>query len=129
VSNNTSAFTAGRYPLYQITTDVTGVTDYLDLRLMPRPRTTGLLQLALSDVNTTLTRAQADNDILQFTGTLTAQRNIVVPLSPKQWSVFNNSSQGLQFIGATGTGIVVATTKRAIVYADGTNVVRLVADI
>jgi hypothetical protein len=36
---------------------------------------------------------------------------------------------GVQVIGATGTGITVADGKRAIVYADGTNVVRVTADV
>jgi len=84
----------------------------------------------MTDANTTLGGAQAKNDILEFTGTLTLQRNIVVPLGAQQWTVFNNTSGGfgLQFIGATGTGVVVAAGKRAIIYADGTNVVRVTAD-
>jgi hypothetical protein len=34
----------------------------------------------------------------------------------------------LRFIGATGTGITVATLKHAIVRSDGTNIVRVTAD-
>jgi len=51
-------------------------------------------------------------------------------LKPRQWTVFNNTAGGfgLQFIGATGTGITVAAGKRAILYADGTNIVRVTAD-
>jgi hypothetical protein len=57
-----------------------------------------------------------------------ATRDIIVPLAPFQWTVYNGTNQSLRFIGATGTGITVATTKRAIVYSDGTNVVRVTAD-
>ena len=129
VSKNTTGFTAGSIPLYQIITGTSTVTNYTDYRL-PSPPVTGRLALAMSDANTTLTAPQARANILEFTGTLTAQRNIVVPLAVQQWTVFNNTAggYGLQCIGASGTGIVVAAGKRAIVYADGTNIVRVTAD-
>jgi hypothetical protein len=51
-------------------------------------------------------------------------------LGAKQWTVFANvTGFGIQVIGASGTGIVIAVGKRAIVYADGTNVVRVTADV
>jgi hypothetical protein len=128
VSVNTTAFTAGRIPLYQITVAGNVVTNYLDLRVQPIP--TGRLQLAMADANTTLTAAQARNRILRFTGTLAAQRNIVLPLAEQEWIVQNNTTGGfgLQFIGATGTGVVVAAARHAIIYSDGTNIVRVTAD-
>lgn len=131
VSVNTTGFTAGQIPLYTIVVGAATVTSYSDHRAWVQVNhVQGLLALALSDVNTTLTAAQARNNILQFTGALTATRNIVVPLMPQQWTVYNNTSgaQSLQFIGATGTGITVANGKRAIIYSDGTNVVRVTAD-
>ena len=130
VSKNTTGFTAGSIPLYPIVTGAATVTSYTDYRLQAPPAT-GKLAKAMSDANTTLTADEARNQILQFTGTLTAARNIVVPLAAQQWTVFNGTTGGfgLQFIGATGTGITVAAGKRAIVYSDGTNVVRATADI
>ena len=85
---------------------------------------------AMSDANYALIHNESYAQILEFTGALTAQRDITVPLGAYQWTVFNNTTGGfgLQFIGATGTGIVVAMGKRAIIYADGTNVVRVTAD-
>lgn len=129
VSSNTTGFTAGRTPLYTVVTGTATVTSYTDHRLAV-PDVTGRLAKAMSDANTTLTFAEVRNQILEFTGTLTAARNIVLPLKPRQWTVFNNTTGGfgLQFIGATGTGITVATGKRAIVYADGANIVRVTAD-
>ena len=105
-------------------------TSYTDYRLQAVPYT-GRLAKAMSDANTTLTAAESRNQILEFTGTLTAARNIVVPLAAQQWTVFNNTTGGfgLQFIGASGTGITIAAGKRAIVYSDGTNVVRASADV
>lgn len=129
VSFNTSGFTAGRTPLYTVVTGTATVSSYTDHRLAV-PDHHGRLAKAMGDANTTLTFAEVRNQILEFTGTLTVQRNIELPLKPRQWTVFNNTTGGfgLQFIGATGTGVVVAAGKRAIVYSDGTNVVRVTAD-
>lgn len=130
VSKNTTAFTPGRTPLYQVVAGSATVTSYLDFRISA-VRKLGRLVRGMADANLTITAAEAANDVLEFTGTLTAQRNIVAPLSAQQWTVFNNTTGGfgLQFIGASGTGIVVAAGKRAIIYADGTNVVRVTADV
>jgi hypothetical protein len=71
--------------------------------------------------------------IMEFTSSvsLTTTRNIVIPnLSGFQWTVFNGTTgaQSLQFIGTSGTGITVANGKRAIIYADGTNIQRVTPD-
>lgn len=128
VSSNTTAFTAGRIPLYQVTTGAATVTTWLDLRIPPVA--CGRLQLAMTDANQTLTAVQARNRILRFTGTLAVQRNIVLPLAEQEWIVQNNTTGGfgLQFIGPTGTGVVVAAARHAIVYSDGTNIVRVTPD-
>lgn len=130
VSSNTTAFTAGRTPLYTVVAGAATVSSYTDHRLAV-PDVTGRLVKAISDANTTLSFAEVRNQIIEITGTLTAARNITLPLKPRQWTVFNGTTGGfgLQFIGATGTGITVAAGKRAIVYSDGTNVVRASADI
>lgn len=131
VSKNTTAFTPGYIPLFAITTNSTGIvpsTGVVDYRFMQLP-TNATLAKALSDANTTLTQPEAANSILNFTGTLTATRDIVVPLvGKKQWTVYNGTGQSLRFIGASGTGITVATGKHAIVRSDGTNIVRVTAD-
>lgn len=86
-----------------------------------------------ADANKTPTAAEAASDILSVTSTLslTATRNVVLPLTARQWTVFNGTTgaQSLQFIGATGTGITVANGKRAVLYSDGTNIVRVTADV
>lgn len=131
VSKNTTAFTAGYLPIAAVTTNTTGIvpsTGFVDSRTLAL-RTNCTLALALTDANTTLTQAQAANAMLTFTGTLTATRNIVLPLVGKHiWTVYNGTGQSLQFIGPTGTGITVATLKHAIVRSDGTNIVRVMAD-
>ena len=128
VTRNTSAFTPGYIPLHKVVTGTATVTTWEDQRILPLP-TNATLAKALSDANTTLTQPEAANSTLTFTGTLTATRDIVVPLvGKKQWTVYNGTGQSLRFIGASGTGITVATVKHATVRSDGTNIVRVTAD-
>jgi hypothetical protein len=130
VSKNTTGFTAGRIPLYTIVTGASTITSATPARAwVTPPHISGMLTKALSDANTTLTAAEARNQIFEFSGTLTATRNIVVPLGAQQWTVYNGTNQSLQIIGATGTGITIATLKTAKVYANGTNVKRATADV
>ena len=131
VSKNTTAFTPGYLPIAVVTTNTTGIvpsTGFVDSRTVALA-TNSALDKALSDANATLTQPEAVNATLTFTGTLTATRDIVVPLVGKrQWTVYNGTGQSLRFIGASGTGITVATLKHAIVRSDGTNIVRVTAD-
>lgn len=60
--------------------------------------------------------------------TLTAARNIVVPAEAKPYIFINATAQTLTLKTASGTGIGVATNKTALLYCDGTNVVRVTAD-
>lgn len=133
VSSNTTGFTAGRIPLYTVVTGTNTITSYTDHRigLALNPRAVIVMS---SDANRTLTQTEARADILDITSSesLTATRNIVLPQSrPKQWTVANLTSggQALQFIGSSGAGVTVGNGKRAIIYADGTNIVRVTADI
>lgn len=85
-----------------------------------------------SDANYTAVAADYSAAIIHLSGaTLTATRNFVVPITAGyRWIIYNNTggAQSIQVIGASGTGITIATGKRAEVYADGTNIVRLTAD-
>lgn len=131
VSVNQTSFTPGQIPLYEVITDTSAVTDYTDYRvLLAPPYIQGQLVKAMADANQTLTAEEARCDILECTGALTAQRDLIVPLGARQWTVFANvTGAGIRVIGTSGTGIVVAVSKRAIVYADGTNIVRVTADL
>lgn len=134
LSANTTGFTAGRIPLYEVVTGTATVTSYTDRRSWVQPvHVAGLLARSMTaDANITLTAAEARNQVLRFTSTvsLTATRSVVVPLAPQIWVVSNETTgaQSLQFIGATGTGITVANARRAILFSDGTNIVRATAD-
>lgn len=127
VTANSTAFTSGYIPLYSVVVGSSAITSWTDYRI-GTPDMTGMLTKSLSDANTSLSASEARNEILTFSGTLTATRNIVVPLVPKEWIVYNGTGQSLQVIGATGTGVTVASGRRAVIYSDGTNVVRVTPD-
>jgi hypothetical protein len=88
-----------------------------------------------ADSNKTLVEGEYDNYMLDFTNagtSLGATRNAVVPLTPagRSWLVRNNApgAQSIQVIGASGTGITIATSKYAVVMSDGTNILRVTPD-
>jgi len=124
--------TVANAPLYTVVAGSSSVTSYTDERgpTQIARLTWGAATQAMADANQTITQAQALCDSITTTGALTAQRNLVVPLVKRQWTIRNNcTGHGVQAIGASGTGIVVAVSKTAIVECDGTNVVRVTADV
>lgn len=129
VSKNTTGYTPGRWRIGRAVTDASSITNFYDDRF-PGLRNFGLLSRAFpSDANYTLTAVEADNDVLSISaGVITATRDWIVPLIPRQWTVINKTAQSVRIIGASGTGITIATGKTAIVMADGTNIVRVTAD-
>lgn len=133
VSKNTTAFTPGAIALYKVVTGPSTVTSWEDHRPFIKLAAGILARSIAADASITLTHAEALNDILEFTSavSLTATRDVVLPLAAKHYTVFNNTSggQSLQFIGASGTGVTVATGKRAIVYANGVNINRITSDV
>ncbi len=90
-----------------------------------------------SDANYTLTALNGTSDearcaVIRVTSavSLTATRNIVVPLVPKLWIVDNATTGGqrIQVIGSSGTGITIPNGRAYWVRCDGTNVVMAVED-
>ena len=118
-------------PLYTVVASGGVVTSYLDTRSAKQlaHQFYGIGTQAMGDANQTLTQALALCDTIVTTGALTATRNLVVPLVKRRWAVRNTCTGGsIQVIGASGTGITIATVKTAIVECDGVNVLRLTAD-
>ena len=60
--------------------------------------------------------------------TLTTGRNIIVPAEAKPYIFINATAQTLTLKTSAGSGIAVAASKTALLYCDGTNVVRVTAD-
>lgn len=131
VTKNTTAYTPGYWRIGRAVTGTESITTWYDDRFPQSFVQTRLLTKAFpSDANYTLTQPETDVDVISITaGVITTTRDFIVPITfPKSWVVMNNTAQSVRIIGATGTGITIATTKSAIVMADGTNVVRITAD-
>lgn len=130
VSVNTTKFTPGFYPLYTIITGAATVTSWTDQRTAGAPANPRVTINVAGSANVTLTQAQAAAQMIECAGLLTGNIQVVLPLNPDWWIIYNNTTGAfsITFIGATGGGIVVAQGKRAILEADGTNVVRISAD-
>ncbi|MBX7132624.1 MAG: hypothetical protein K1X67_08125 [Fimbriimonadaceae bacterium] len=90
----------------------------------------GRAAVTMTDANKTLSSSEYDQLIIEMSGTLTAPRDVTLPLTdgaPK--FVVNKTGQTLTFKGASGTGVAVATVKGAWIYSDGTNWYRMSADV
>lgn len=131
VTKNTTAFSPGAIPLYIAVTNATTVTALTDQRAWVQPsHITPRASIAVTAADVTLTAAEARCTYLTITGALTNNRAVIVPADWQASVYCNNSGAFTTTIKtAAGAGIVVAQTKRAILLADGTNVVRLTADI
>jgi hypothetical protein len=91
-----------------------------------------LLVTAMTDADYTLNLAAVPSEasylVYQFTGTLTANRNIIVPTNKKLYSVWNNTTTPYNLTVKTsgGSGVAVpfsASAAYVLLYCDGTNVV------
>ena len=82
--------------------------------------------LAVTDGGTGATLAHR---VIEFTGTLTASRNVTIPLDVQQLYLIKNGTSGSQnvvfkYVSGTGTSATVANGKTILAYAkadDGTN--------
>jgi hypothetical protein len=81
----------------------------------------------------TLNENEAACRILEFTGVPTENETVIVPTVVDEWIVYNNCSGSPPFSvtvkTSAGSGIAVEQGKRALLYCDGTNVVRASADV
>ena len=67
--------------------------------------------------------------IIEFTGSLTASRNVTIPLDVQNFYILKNSTSGSQnvvfkYVSGTDAGVTIANGKTSLVYAkadDGTN--------
>jgi len=108
-----------------------GDTTNTNLGTLLEQAITGVLSVAQGDVaNLTLTNTdyvsnQARNAVINLTGAMTANRNMVVPTANKVYLVKNSTTGGFIVTVKTsaGTGVEVAPGTARWVYCDGTNVV------
>ena len=132
VSKNSSAYTPGYWRIGRAVTGTASITTWYDDRFLNFGKQTWLLTKAFpSDANYTLTQPEAEADVISITaGVISTTRDFIVPIIfPKIWTIINNTAQSVRIIGASGTGITIATAKTATVMANGTDVIRLTADV
>lgn len=86
--------------------------------------TTMLVKDVSGSGDITLTSAEAGNVIQRYTGTLTGNRNIIVPAATNIYYVSNDTSGAytLTVKTATGAGVAVTSSQRTILYCDGTDI-------
>lgn len=83
-----------------------------------------------SDADMTMLLPYYSSAIVRITnGSLTIGRNVIMPSIRKEYTVINATAQTLTFKAATGTGIAIATGKTAKLFWNGTNMIRLTADV
>ncbi len=73
----------------------------------------------------TLTAVEAGNGIIELTGALTGNRDVIVPSSPTRPWIICNATTGAFSVTvktAAGTGVVVAQGKTELLFCGGTNV-------
>jgi len=130
ISKNTTGYTPGSIPLYTIVCGASTAWPYTDHRAWVQPKDqTSNASVAVTSADVTLSAAQASCRYLTTTGILTGNRNVIVPNNWEGIVYCNNTGAfTTTFKTSGGAGIVVAQTKRAVLYADGTNVVRVTPD-
>jgi hypothetical protein len=91
--------------------------------------TCGMLDVSVTTANVTLTRAQALNKVIKFTGTLTGNRTVFIPHTggaSRQITFWNATSGAFTISVKTtaggSTGPNVTQGKAQILFHDGTNV-------
>jgi hypothetical protein len=85
----------------------------------------------LTNVNVTLTAAQAQLPVITFAGTLTGNVQIIFPTWTKGWSVVNNTTgnYALTCKTASGSGVIIPQYGALVQIAgDGTNIVLISAN-
>jgi hypothetical protein len=89
---------------------------------------TGVVSIVMSNADYTLSNFngvsdEARNAVLVVTGTNSAVRDLIPPVVKKVYIVANNTGGGfaIRVIGATGTGVNVASGATQVVYCDGVN--------
>lgn len=106
---------------------------YNPVGLIQSISSTRTVTVMTADANYTAVQADYQAKIIEVTSSVSlgASRSFFLPnVSAYQWTVFNNTTggQSLVFVVNGMSGVTVANGKRAIVYCNGTDIVRVTPD-
>lgn len=83
----------------------------------------GIVSIALTNANVTLTPLQYGKEVIVLTGTLTASVNIIFPAAlGKTWTVVNQTTGVFVVTLKTPSGAGIVSTNNQVVFGDGTNI-------
>lgn len=103
----------------------------LEWQRQMRDQITGQLSKSVAgNVDVNLTTDESYKHTIILTGALTGNINVILTPLTKQWVITNSTSGAFTLTVKTksGTGVTIAQGKSAIVYSDGTNIVRATPD-
>lgn len=87
----------------------------------------------VADADYTLLKVRSSYPVVEITDTgvvLTTGRNIIMPTEGNRlWTVVNSTAQILTFKTSAGTGIAVGIGATAMIRGDGTDILRVTADV
>lgn len=111
-----------------------GATTNVNLGTLLEQAIGGYQEVTMTDANYTLSANdgavdESRNAVLKLisSASLTATRNVVCPTIEKTYMVWNATSggQSIQFKTSSGTGITIPNGARAVIYANGADVVQV----
>lgn len=109
------------------------ITDGVNFYTVGRGRSlittfTRLVKSVAGGTDVTLTSTEAANNIIELTGTLTANINVIIPTTVSSTDFYNNTNGAftIDIKTSAGTGIILPQGTRQILLCDGTNVVKAV---
>ncbi len=124
VTANIVGFSADKIPLYQVATDSAGITQITDQRA--EFHYTGRVTKSVAGgADVTLTGPEARNDIIELTGAITADINIILPAIKRNWLIKNltTGTFDLTLKVAGQTGFRINQGACELVYGNGTDIV------
>lgn len=98
-----------------------------DLQILDNAVQYAVISKTLSNVDVTLTDAEAASAVIDLSGTLTANVNVIVPATPVRVYLVRNQTSGAFTVTvktAAGTGTPVQQGTSSLVYSDGTNIIQ-----
>lgn len=92
--------------------------------ILTTPTVTQISKAVGGSSDVTLTAAEALYSIINFTGVLTGNINVVVPSNVNEWLMYNNTTGAYTLIVKTsgGSGVAITQSTRRLLYCDATNV-------